>query len=253
MPMRTLTFSWSLPVAHCWLLLNISVQGIENLLSMTKTGDCGRIKNVHLPDTFSSCHNTEIWIQDPQSLRPRFFSSSLNLISDKEAGLLQMVPQRFAVGTGSVFLQEPWQPGKGNSQHLHTEEISTSDTAKAWWVMKARGAEGHKLVQKRWETLKKVEVGFQVMKGSEELRWQWAKMTRRAWETSGWLYLKLQDENMRGNIRGNITAPGENQPEIPGRGLTPVSLTCLPTPLHLGKLNHEPACTFALCPISSEG
>lgn len=164
-----------------------------------------------------------------------------------------MVPQKFAVGTGSVvFLQEPWQPGKGNSQHLHTEEISTSDAAKAWWVMKARGAEGHSLVQKRWETLKKVEVGFQVMKGSEELGWQQAKMTRRAWETSGWFYLKLQDENMRGNIRGNITqALGKNKPEIPIKDLTPMSLTGIPTPLHFEEvqpwaMNHQ---SLHLCPL----
>lgn len=160
-----------------------------------------------------------------------------------------MVPQRFAVGTGLVAsLQKPWQPGKGNSQHLHTGEISTSDIAQAWWVMKASGTEGHRLVQKRWETLKKLEVGFQVMKGSEELRWQRAKLTRRAWEISGWFYLKLQDENLRGNIRGNITqALGKNKPEIRIRDLTRVSLTRLPTPLPFGEV--QPWTRLHLCPL----
>lgn len=172
-----------------------------------------------------------------------------------------MVSQWFVVGTQSVvFLQQRKNHDnleRGTLQRLHTEEISTSDITKLWWGMKARGAEGHRLVQKRWERLKKVEVGFWVMKGLNELRWQGAKMTRRAWETSGWFYLKLQDKNMRGNkIRGNIAqALGKNKPGIPVADLTPVSLTNSFTQhlCTLGRFSHELGCTFALWLISSGG
>lgn len=44
MSVGTLTFSCSLPVGYWWLLLKISVQGVEELLGMTKTGDGGGIK-----------------------------------------------------------------------------------------------------------------------------------------------------------------------------------------------------------------
>lgn len=151
-----------------------------------------------------------------------------------------MVSQWFVVGTRLVvFLQKHKNHDnleRGTLQCLYTEEISTSDVTKLWWGMKARGAEGHRLVQKRWDRLEKVEVGFWVMKGLNKLRWQGTKMTRRAWETSGWFYLKLQDKNMRGNkIRGNVTqALGKNKPEIPVADLTPVSLTDLPTSAHWG-------------------
>lgn len=115
-----------------------------------------------------------ILIQPPQSLWHMFFSSGLDLISDKESGLPWMVSQWFVVGTWSVIFLQRYK----NHDNLERgtcsvcTEISTSDITKAWWGMTARGAEGHRLVQKRWQRLEKVEVGFWVMKGLEELRWQ---------------------------------------------------------------------------------
>lgn len=61
------------------------LQVVEKFLSMTETVCTGDRSGLH--DTSSSCHNMQNWIQAPQSLWHRFFSSGPDLISDKEAEL----------------------------------------------------------------------------------------------------------------------------------------------------------------------